>query len=333
VSPSRPGAHLAGRSISIEVPATSANLGAGFDSLAMALDMVNTVRVEALPVTSASDVVVHVVGEGAGQLPTGRHNRFVAALFEGLSEAGLDGAGLGWRVEMDNGIPVARGLGSSAAATVAGLLAADALTDGGLGRQRILELASGAEGHADNAAAATYGGICVVASIDGHPGTVRLDPPARLLVVLYVPDRHLSTVAMRSTLPAMVPLADAVHNVAAAALTVAALCQGRLELLAAASLDRLHEPYRATVYQESPDIIEAAREAGALGACLSGAGSTLVAFSDSRQTAAAVAAAMERRGMALGLAGRSRVQAIRADGARVVADETGPGPGLRQALR
>ena len=129
---------------------------------------------------------------------------------------------------------------------------------------------------------------------------------------------------MRSALPATVPFADAVHNVGAAALTVAALSQGRLELLAASTLDRLHEPYRATAYPQLPEIIEAALGAGALGACLSGAGSAIVAFSDDRTIAPAIAAAMERRGIALGLTGRSSVQAIRAEGARVVATAAGP---------
>jgi homoserine kinase len=219
---------------------------------------------------------------------------------------------------MDSRIPVARGLGSSASATVAALVAADALLDGALGRQRILELATQAEGHADNAAAAIYGGLCVVTSIEGRPQAIRLDPPAALLAALYIPDRHLSTAAMRAALPASVPFADAVHNVGAAALAVAALSQGRLDLLAAATIDRLHEPYRAAAYPELPELVMAARQAGAQGACLSGAGSTVIAFSDDASAAATIAAAMERRALELGMSGRAAVHAARAQGAIVV---------------
>ncbi len=123
---------------------------------------------------------------------------------------------------------------------------------------------------------------------------------------------------MRGALPASVPFADAVHNVGAAALTVAALAQGRLDLLAASTSDRLHEPYRASVYPELPELVAAARAAGALGACLSGAGSTVVAFCDEPGAAAAAAAAMERRAQELGLRGRAAVHAVRAEGARVL---------------
>jgi homoserine kinase len=309
---------LVGHSLSVDVPATTANLGAGFDALALALDFGVVVRLDALAPDDRPTVQVDVVGEGAGQLPRGRGNRFVAALLEGLADGGVDGSTIGWRVRMENDIPISRGLGSSASATVAALVAADVLLDGALGSQRILELATRLEGHADNAAAAILGGICVVASVDGAPQVVRLDPPLGLLAALFIPDRPLSTAAMRSALPDHVPFADAVHNVGAAALTVAALSQGRLDLLAAGTRDRLHEPYRASAYPELPELIEAARAAGALGACLSGAGSTVVAFGDEAVAAASIAAAMERRAQALGLVGRARVQAARAEGARVM---------------
>jgi homoserine kinase len=308
---------LVGHSVSVDVPATTANLGSGFDALALALDLANVIRVEVIAARTDPDVRVEVLGEGAGQLPSGLHNRFVTALLAGLGEGGVDAAGLGWRVHMENRIPVARGLGSSAAATVAGLVAADAFLDGALGRQRLLELATGFEGHADNAAAAIHGGLCVATQVDGRPEAIRLEPPADLLAALYVPDRHLSTAAMRAALPASVPFADAVHNVGAAALLVAALSQGRLDLLAAGTRDRLHEPYRARAYAELPELIAAALAAGAMGACLSGAGSAIVAFSDDAAAAEAIAAAMERRAAALGLAGRASVRAARAEGARV----------------
>ena len=155
-------------------------------------------------------------------------------------------------------------------------------------------------------------------TVEGVPQAVRLDPPAGLLAALYIPDKHLSTAAMRAALPASVSFEDAVHNVGAAALAVAALSQGQLDLLRPATVDRLHEPYRASAYPELPELIEAALAAGAQGACLSGAGPTVVAFSDYPAAAATIAAAMERRAQRLGLSGRVAVQAARAEGARVV---------------
>ena len=314
----RSGADLVGRRVTIEVPATTANLGAGFDALSMALDLTTLVEVEGVPSETEPLYEVEVRGEGAGHLPSGRRNRFISALIDGLEATGVGADGAGWHVRMDNRIPVTRGLGSSASATVAGLVAADTLLGGALGRQRMLELATSAEGHADNAAAAIYGGVCVVATIEGRPQAVRLDPPAGLLAALFIPDKHLSTAAMRAALPSSVPFADAVHNVGAAALAVAALSQGRLDLLRPATVDRLHEPYRASAYPELPELIEAALAAGAHGACLSGAGPTVIAFSDDAAAAATIAAAMERRAQALGMGGRAAVQAVREAGAHVV---------------
>ena len=316
----RSGADLIGRRVTVDVPATTANLGAGFDALALALDLAAVIEVVAVPPESEPAFAVDVHGEGAGHLPTGRRNRFISALIDGLEDTGVDTTGCGWHVRMENRIPVTRGLGSSASATVAALVAADALLDGALGSERILELATRSEGHADNAAAAVYGGLCVVATIDGEPRAVRIDPPAGLLAALYIPDRHLSTAAMRAALPERVPFADAVHNVGAAALAVAALSAGRLDLLAAGTVDRLHEPYRASAYPELPELIEAALAAGAKGACMSGAGPTVIAFSDDVAAAATIAAAMERRAQALEMTGRAAVQSVRAEGAYVIDD-------------
>lgn len=319
-------ADLVGRRVGVEVPATTANLGAGFDALALALDLVTSVAVEIVPPDTDPAFLVEVRGEGAGQLPSGRRNRFISALIAGIEASGVDPAGAGFHVRMDNHIPVTRGLGSSASATVAGLVAADALLDGALGPELILELAARTEGHADNAAAAVYGGLCVVAAVEGVPRAVRLDPPAGVLAALFIPDKHLSTAAMRAALPTTVPFADAVHNVGAATLAVAALSSGRLDLLRPATIDRLHEPYRAAAYPELPELIEAALSAGAMGACMSGAGPTVIAFHDDPAAAATIAAAMERRAQAQGMTGRAAVHALRAEGARVIpADDVRPG--------
>jgi homoserine kinase len=180
-------------------------------------------------------------------------------------------------------------------------------------------LACQAEGHPDNAAAAVYGGFVVVSHVDGDARAVRLDPPPGLMAALYIPDRPLSTAAMRAALPATVPLRDAVHNVGAASTIVAAFATGRLDLLAGATEDRLHEPYRASaVYPELPGVLTAARAAGALGAAMSGAGSSIIAFTDDAERAAEVGAAMGRWASEHGLPGRSVLARPRARGAFVV---------------
>ena len=220
---------------------------------------------------------------------------------------------------MRNRIPLSRGLGSSASVTIAGLLAADALYGrGGLSSERILELATTAEGHPDNVAAALLGGFVIVATVDGAPRAVRLEPPAELLTVVFVPDRPLSTKSMRAALPARVAFADATHNLAASAMTVAAMATGRLDLLRAGTLDRLHEPARARAYPELPRLTAAARAAGALGACLSGAGSSIIAFTDDRERADHISVAFCDEAAALQLDGRCIVVRPRSHGAVIV---------------
>lgn len=307
-----------GRRVTVDVPATTANLGAGFDVLAMALDVPNVVTVEAMEHTTGPAVDLQVTGEGAGRLRANRRNRFVASLERGLQDANVHPRGIGWKVRMHNRIPLSRGMGSSASVTIAGLLAADAMCGGGvLTPERILALAVEAEGHPDNAAAALLGGFCVVATVDGAPMAIRFDPPEALLCVLFIPDRPLATREMRAALPAHVPFRDAVHNVGAASLAVAAIASGRLDLLRAATEDRLHEPYRATPYPELPLLTAAARAAGALGAALSGAGSTIIAFTDDQAAAERVSAALCREAVRLDLPGRADIVRPRAAGARV----------------
>ena len=304
-------------SVTVEAPATTANLGAGFDCLALALDIANTTRVEIVDGPPGSlELIVH--GEGQGALDSSGSDRCSQALRLALRELGVDPRGLSIRITMDNRIPLSRGLGSSASATVAGLLAATALAGGVVPMEHLLQLACQAEGHADNASAALLGGFVVVSHAAGDAQAVRIEPPASLIATVFIPDRPLSTAAMRAALPAEVPFRDAVHNVGAASLAVAAFASGRLDLLIAATDDRLHEPYRAAVYPELPLLIAAARRAGALGACMSGAGSSVIAFADSEMLAARLAVALEAAAEDVELPGRSLVVRPRARGAFVV---------------
>ncbi len=309
-------ADLDGRWVAVEIPATSANLGAGYDCLAVALEIVNRIEVECLARPGAG-VEIAVEGEGAGELPGDRSNAFVIALERGLAEVRGDGAGeLGWRIQMRNRIPLARGLGSSAAATVGGLLAGAALAGESLGVERALALATELEGHPDNAAAALLGGFTVAAHGD-PPTAIRFDIPRDLRTVLFIPDLRLATREMRDALPEVVPLVDAVANLQRVALGVAALATGSAEGLRHLTVDRLHEPYRAVVFPQLPALVAAARDAGALGACLSGAGSTVIAFADSLSGLTRIEGAFRAAAADVDLPGRVELVAPRNTGARV----------------
>lgn len=294
--------------IEIEVPASSANLGVGFDCLALALDLHLGVRVEA---TDGAESSLVVEGEGSDRLSLDPSNRFLAGFSAGWRATSSDAEpALG--IVMTSEIPLARGLGSSAAATVAGLMAAEALAGVELGKGELLRLATDIEGHADNAAAALFGGFVIVA--DGR--VVRLESPPSLSCVLFVPDRELATGDMRAALPAEVPHADAAHNAGAVALLVAGFASADLALLSAMNDDRLHEPYRALVFPELPALKNAAVDAGALGAALSGAGSSVLALAEP-DTAEAVASALDVAAARLGLAGSARITRPAARGAAV----------------
>src|SRR6187455_3440847 len=184
-------AELDGRRATVEVPATSANLGAGFDCLAVALALTNKITLEVRS-WSRGQIELTVDGEGSGELTEDRENRFVRGVEAAMQAArGELPEGVGWRVEMRNEIPLARGLGSSAAATIGGLVAANALLGGPLASYELLGLAAEIEGHPDNAAAALLGGFVVSSLSDGRVEAVRFDSPRDLRAVLFVPELRL----------------------------------------------------------------------------------------------------------------------------------------------
>jgi homoserine kinase len=311
-------AELDGSSLAVEVPASSANLGAGYDCLGVALAMVNRIELE-VRVWSRGAIELTVDGEGRNELSEDRQNCFVRGLESALRKArGELPEGLGWRIGMRNEIPLARGLGSSAAATVAGVLAGNALAGEPLSMTELLGLATEIEGHPDNAAAALLGGFVVSAASPDGVDAIRFDAPRDLRAVLFIPDLRLGTNAMRAALPTSVPLADAVANLGAVAVGVAGLATGRHDLLRRLTVDRLHEPYRAAVYPQLPGMVEAARVAGALGACLSGAGSAILAFADTATGATRIGAALTAAADEFDLAGRVAIVAPRNTGGRIV---------------
>jgi homoserine kinase len=303
---------LRGGPITVEAPASTANLGPGFDALALALDM--HLRVTVTPLDHGSEQLV-VRGEGADEIGLDAGNRFLIGLERGLQVVGLEPPVM--RIEMDNEIPLARGLGSSAAAVVAGLRAAEAMSGAELGLERLHAIAAEVDGHPDNVGAALLGGFVIVARDgEGLARAARFEPPDRIVAALFIPAQPLRTAEMRAALPDQVAHRDAAHNIGRAALVVAALTADRPELLGAMAEDRLHEPHRATHFEALPGLIAAARDAGALGAALSGAGSSVIALCDGATVAKAVAAAMEAHAAGAGVIGRATVVRPTAAGAR-----------------
>jgi homoserine kinase len=310
-------AELDGRRATVEVPATSANLGAGYDCLALALAITNTITLEVRS-WSRGEIELTVDGEGVGELTQDRDNRFVRGVEAAMRLARGDlPDGVGWRVEMRNDIPLSRGLGSSASATVGGLVAANALLGGPLSQHDLLHLATTIEGHPDNAAAALLGGFTVSAATPQSVEAVRFDVPRDLRAILFIPELRLSTREMREVLPDVVPRADAVANLAAVAIGVAGLATRRYDVLRQLTVDRLHEPYRATAFPQLPRLIGAALEADAIGACLSGAGSSVIAFADSMATISRIEAGLLAAAADTDLPGRVLVVAPRNAGATV----------------
>jgi homoserine kinase len=311
-------AELDGRRVAVEVPASSANLGAGYDCLGVALGLTNRVEVEVRG-WSRGEIELTVDGEGSGELAADRTNRCVLGIEAALREVrGEIPEGVGWRISMANEIPLARGLGSSAAATVAGLVAGNHLLGEPLTSADLLRLATAIEGHPDNAAAALLGGFTLAAVLDSGIEALRFDVPRDLRAVLFIPELRLATNDMRAALPETVPLADAVANLGRVAIGVAGFAMGRYDLLRVLMVDRLHEPYRAAVFPQLPRLVEAARKAGALGAALSGAGSTILAFSDSVRTITRIEAAFGAAAADTDLPGKIVVVSPRNQGAHIV---------------
>jgi homoserine kinase len=264
----------------IRVPASSANLGPGYDVLAAAVSLFMELEVEETGEFS--------LDPGGLDVSTGRDNLVVRA-FETLHPAD----GIAFRLRSE--IPLARGLGSSAAAIVAGLFAADHLFELALTREEMLARAAELEGHPDNVAAAIHGGFVICGREEGGaPLAARFDPPGGLEGVVVIPAEEVSTERAREAIPAEVPLADAVANVSAAAQLVLGLQRADLDLVARGLADRIHQDRRRDLYPRSMELVDTATDVGALGATISGAGPTVLVWT-TWQDAGKVTAALEER--------------------------------------
>jgi homoserine kinase len=262
----------------VRVPASSANLGPGYDVLAAALSM----HLE-LEVTETGEFRV----DAGAAIPEDRTNLCVRA-FERLHPAD------GLRFEIRSEIPVAAGLGSSAAAIVAGLMAAEHLYELAMEREELLGHAVELEGHPDNVAAALHGGFVVCADDGDGPRAVRIDPPEGVEAVIVVPDGAVATEEARRALPGEIPLADAIGNVAAASLLVLGVQRSDLTLIERGLADRIHQPRRAHLYPRSIELVEHASELGAIGATISGAGPSVLVWTFWQSTGKVVEALRER---------------------------------------
>ncbi len=297
--------------ISVLAPATTANLGPGFDCLGMALDLWNR-----LDVTSGDDSgpLVEISGDGAGELGTGEDNLVYRSMAFLFNEADREMHPV--RLRCHNEIPLARGLGSSAAAISSGLAAANAMCSQAFTPNELLEMAATIEGHPDNVAAAVLGGLQLVVSDGPQLYTASINVPPEIHAVLFIPEYRIATSDARSVLHREVSLEDAVFNMGRAALLVAGMLTNHPEYLSVATQDRLHQPYRQPLFPAMKLLFKAAEDAGALGVFLSGSGSTVLALTHGREMT--VAYEMAEAAKQAGVPGRLEITQPTVLGAHVV---------------
>ena len=299
----------------VQVPATTANLGPGFDALGLALDLWN--ETEFID-TDDRSVSLTIEGEGSGKLPLDAENSIVDAALQLYDQAGRSCNGL--QIHCINRIPLSSGLGSSSAALLTGLLGANALLGKPFNDEQILKQAIEMEGHPDNVAPAMLGGL--VASIVYEDHVVSLKLPARanrspVHVTVVLPDFDFPTKQARAILPKQVERKDAIYNISRSVLVTEALRTGDLDLLGKAMTDRLHQPYRIPLIPGAQAAIESAHKAGANAVALSGAGPSLIAFTEKWE--AGIGEAMVQAFESAGLSARTFQLKISSDGARVLA--------------
>lgn len=254
----------------MRVPAASGNLGSGFDSAGLALALYN----EAVADTELSGV--EISGEGSEYLPADERNHCVRAMQDLARRTGRTLPPFG--LQLRNQIPVGRGMASSGAAVLTGLMLANGLLGQPCSRQDLIDIGTELEGHPDNVAAAVLGGVVVSVWDGDRVEAVKIETPPDMIAVLWVPEAELATKKARAALPAMVSMQDAVFNLSRAALFAAALATGEYERLRTGTEDRLHQPYRAPLVAGLEEIMHTALEHGALASWLSGAGPSVLAL-------------------------------------------------------
>ena len=255
------------------IPASTTNLGPGFDVLGLALQLYSTVTLE----VDVADTEVVVTGVDVDKIPSTREHIAFKAV-ESIYQRSDVQQPEGLKLSIANGIPAIRGLGGSGTAILGGLLTANVLCQSPFSQSDILNFATEIEGHPDNVAASLYGGIVVSVQEDNHIHTIQLACDPALHVVLAIPEYTLSTKKARDILPKTVDFADAIYNISRSSLLVASIATGKLDMFTLAMKDRLHQPYRSQLIAGFDEIVEAATTAGALSVALSGAGPTIAAY-------------------------------------------------------
>jgi homoserine kinase len=293
------------------VPATTANLGPGFDCLGMALALYQEIELTEIP--HGLEIVID--GEGAAELSHDANNLILRSAQRVFDRVGYVPSGLCLR--SINRIPMMGGLGSSSAAIVGGLVAANALTNDRLTNPQLLDLAIEIEGHPDNVAPALLGGLVIVAADEQGPIVDRVDVPD-LTVVVINPDLRVATKTARRILPTQIPRADAIFNAGRVALVTLALSRGDLDLLGRAMDDRLHQPLRKHLIIGYDMVLAAAKSAGAAAIAISGSGPSLIAFAHDRH--AEIAAAMTAAFAANAIESRTWILKVDRLGARSQSD-------------
>lgn len=299
--------------IDVRVPATTANLGPGFDCLGMALDMWNHMQFQV-----GEEPGVRVMGQGAGHLSTGRSNLVYRAAERYFRETST--AMPSFSITCHNEIPLARGLGSSSSAIVGGLLGASAMAGHAPPDMELLwKLAVVMEGHPDNVTPALFGGCQIVARDRDDLVRASVPLPGDLQAVLFIPGKSMPTVQARDILPPQVSREDAVYNMGRVALLVNALATGRVKDLRVATQDRLHQPARQQLMPAMGLLFQGALDAGALGVFLSGAGSAVLALTAGEE--ASVARGMANAAAQAGVQGEVKITRPSAKGAHVTGAE------------
>ncbi|MGG1515795.1 homoserine kinase [Paenibacillus oryzisoli] len=261
--------------VRVKVPASTANLGPGFDSLGMALNLYAWIDMAV-----ADRTTVELIGDQMNGIPTDKSNLIYKVAQMVFAEAGVSIPELS--ISMYSEIPLTRGLGSSASAIVGALAAANALIGSRFSTYELFQMASRLEKHPDNVGASLYGGIVVAFWDDERAESIRLEPDSRLDVLVAIPDFQLSTEKARGVMPTQVAMKDAVYNLSHSSLFVAALATGNLGMIRHAMKDRLHQPYRASLIPGMQTLLDESENYGALGVALSGAGPTMLALVDAQ---------------------------------------------------
>jgi len=254
--------------IEVRVPATSANIGPGFDSLGIALNLYNKFIIE--------EIEEGLIINGCDKEYANENNLIHTSMLKCFEKLGYKPKGI--RIAIDSEIPVSRGLGSSAACILAGVVSANELAKGGLSKDEILKIATEIEGHPDNVAPALFGGMIASIVDNGSVYYSKIKVADGLKFYALIPDFELSTKKARSVLPKVIPFDDGVFNVGRTALMVAAFTNGEFDLLKVASKDKLHQKYRGVLIEEYDKIIEKCEEIGFCGTFLSGAGPAIIAI-------------------------------------------------------